>query len=119
LLVEDEQALRELVRDLLRARGYPVLEAGDGVEALEVARRYGRIDLLLTDVIMPRMGGPELAKRLVDVQPNIKVLYMSGYTDRGVVHHGVLDPEASFLQKPVAMEVVARRVREVLDAPRR
>jgi signal transduction histidine kinase len=119
LLVEDEQALRELVRDLLRARGYPVLEAADGVEALEVARRHGRIDLLLTDVIMPRMGGPELAKRLVDVQPNIKVLYMSGYTDRGVVHHGVLDPEASFLQKPVAMEVVARRVREVLDAPRR
>ena len=119
LLVEDEQALRELVRDLLRARGYPVLEAGDGVEALEVARRHGRIDLLLTDVIMPRMGGPELAKRLVDVQPNFKVLYMSGYTDRGVVHHGVLDPDASFLQKPVAMEVVARRVREVLDAPRR
>jgi two-component system cell cycle sensor histidine kinase/response regulator CckA len=119
LLVEDEQALRDLVRDLLRARGYPVLEAGDGVEALEVARRHGcRIDLLLTDVIMPRMGGPELARRLVDVQPNIKVLYMSGYTDRGVVHHGVLDPDASFLQKPVAMEVVARRVREVLDAPR-
>ena len=118
LLVEDEQALRELVGDLLRARGYPVLEAGDGVEALDVARRHGRIDLLLTDVIMPRMGGPELAKRLVDGQPNIKVLYMSGYTDRGVVHHGVLDPDASFLQKPVAMEVVVRRVREVLDAPR-
>ena len=119
LLVEDEQALRELVRDLLRARGYLVLEAGDGVEALEVARHHARrIDLLLTDVIMPRMGGPELAKRLVDIQPSIKVLYMSGYTDRGVVHHGVLDPGASFLQKPVAMEVVARRVREVLDAPR-
>jgi CheY-like chemotaxis protein len=120
LLVEDEQALREVVRDLLRARGYPVLEAGDGVEALDVARHHGPgIDLLLTDVVMPRMGGPELAKRLVDIQPDIKVLYMSGYTDRGVVHHGVLDPNASFLQKPVSMDVMARRVREVLDAPRR
>ena len=88
-------------------------------EAVETYRSSAqRIDLVLLDLVMPRMGGPELAKRLVDVQPHIKVLYMSGYTDRSVVHHGVLDPDASFLQKPVAMEVVARRVREVLDAPR-
>jgi GAF domain-containing protein/ActR/RegA family two-component response regulator len=118
LLVEDEEGVRELMRDLLRDRGYTVLEAAHGIEALEVARHHGKpIDLLLTDVVMPRMGGPELVARLVARQPDLKVLYMSGYTDRAVVHHGVLDPGAAYLQKPVAMEAAARRVREILDAP--
>jgi len=92
LLVEDEQGVRDLVRDVLQARGYTILEARHGIEALAVARRHrGPIDLLLTDVVMPRMGGPELAECLAARQPGLKVLYMSGYTERAVVHHHVLD----------------------------
>ena len=92
LLVEDEQGVRDLVRDVLQARGYTILEARHGIEALAVARRHrGPIDLLLTDVVMPRMGGPELAECLATRQSGLKVLYMSGYTERAVVHHHVLD----------------------------
>jgi GAF domain-containing protein len=118
LLVEDEEGVRELVRDLLRERGYTVLEAGHGAEALDVARRHGGpIDLLLTDVVMPHMGEPELAERLGTLQPSLKVLYMSGYTERAAVHRGMLDPDAAYLQKPVTIDAVARRVREVLESP--
>jgi len=116
LLVEDEQGVRDLVRDVLQARGYTILEARHGIEALAVARRHrGPIDLLLTDVVMPRMGGPELAECLAARQPGLKVLYMSGYTERAVVHHHVLDSDAPYLQKPVTVEAITRRVREVLD----
>jgi len=118
LLVEDEEGVRDLVRDLLRERGYTVLEAGHGAAALDVARRHGGpIDLLLTDVVMPHMGGPELAERLGALQPSLKVIYMSGYTERAAVHRGMLDPDAAYLQKPVTIEAVARRVREVLESP--
>ncbi len=115
LLVEDEQGVRDLVRDVLQAHGYTVLEARHGIEALAVARRHrGHIDLLLTDVVMPRMGGPELAECLLARQPNLKVLYMSGYTERAVVHHHVLDAGAPYLQKPVTVEAITRHVREAL-----
>jgi signal transduction histidine kinase/ActR/RegA family two-component response regulator len=118
LLVEDEKGVRDLVRDVLQACGYTVLEARHGIEALAVARRQnGPIDLLLTDAVMPQMGGPELAECLVALQPGLKVLYMSGYTERTVVHHRVLDADAPYLQKPVTVEAITRRVREALDAP--
>ena len=120
LLVEDEKGVRDLVRDVLETCGYTVLEARHGIEALAVARRHGGpIDLLLTDAVMPQMGGPELAECLVALQPGLKVLYMSGYTERTVVHHRVLDADVPYLQKPVTVDAVTRRVREVLDAPSR
>ncbi len=120
LLVEDEKGVRDLVRDVLQACGYTVLEARHGIEALAVARRHsGPIDLLLTDAVMPQMGGPELAECLVALRPGLKVLYMSGYTERTVVHHRVLDADAPYLQKPVTVEAITRRVREALDAPAR
>jgi CheY-like chemotaxis protein len=117
LLVEDEDAVRTLVRDALRARGYAVLEASHGHEALLISERHaGRIDLMVTDVVMPEMSGRELADRLALVRPGLRVLYMSGYTDNAVVHHGVLDPGTIFLQKPFGPGVLMRKVREVLDS---
>jgi CheY-like chemotaxis protein len=119
LLVEDEDAVRTLVRDALKATGYAVLEASHGHEALLICERHaGRIDLMVTDVVMPEMSGRELADRLAPVRPGLQVLYMSGYTDNAVVHHGVLDPGTTFLQKPFGPGVLLRKVREVLDAGR-
>jgi two-component system, cell cycle sensor histidine kinase and response regulator CckA len=119
LLVEDQGDVRDLACDVLEAQGYLVLLAGDGAEALEVARAHaGRIHLLLTDVVMPRMSGRELAERLGPLRPDMSVLYMSGYPDRAVVDHGMLGPGVTFLQKPVATEALARKVREVMDAQR-
>jgi PAS domain S-box-containing protein len=116
LLVEDEPQARALVRDTLRQHGYAVLEARHGVEALVSAAQHpGPIHLLVTDVIMPQMSGPQVAQRLMPIRPDMKVLYMSGYTENAVVHHGVLDPGVAFLHKPFSMEVLARKVREVLD----
>ncbi len=116
LLVEDEDAVRDLGRDILQARGYTVLEARHGAEALRISEQHpGPIHLVLTDVVMPEMTGRELADRLAALRPETKVLYMSGYTDNAVVHHGVLDPGTVFLQKPFTGAVLARKVREILD----
>ncbi|MEW5957487.1 MAG: PAS domain S-box protein [Chloroflexota bacterium] len=118
LLVEDEESVRTLARRILEMSGYTVLEAEHGGEALLLdAHRQGPIHLLLTDVIMPHMGGQELAERLVALHPEMKVLYVSGYTDQAIAHHGVLDPGLFFLQKPFSPNALARKVREVLDAP--
>jgi PAS domain S-box-containing protein len=118
LLVEDEETVRSLARDVLRDAGYTVLEAGDGEEALRVAGSHpGPIHLLLTDVIMPRLGGPELARRLQPLRPDMRVLFMSGYTDGDISSYGGLGTETSLLQKPFQPIVLARRVREVLEAP--
>ncbi|NOT08431.1 MAG: response regulator [Gemmatimonadales bacterium] len=115
LVVEDEPTVRQLTRRVLAARGYDVLSASQGREALEVAAAYGgEIDLLLTDVVMPLMGGRELAEHLAVARPTTKVLYLSGYTDDAVVRHGVLESRVHFLQKPFAPETLARKVREVL-----
>ncbi len=119
LLVEDEDAVRGLTLRCLRSSGYTVLQASSAEEALEVAASHsGRLDLLLTDVIMPGASGPELARRLLEKRPATLVLYVSGYTDASMASQGALDDGAFFLQKPFTPESLARKVREVLDSER-
>lgn len=116
LLVEDEPAVRGLVHETLRLQGYTVLEARHGIEALLTSTKYvGPIHLLLTDVVMPQMSGPEVAEKLLTVRPGIKVLYMSGYPDHPVFDQGVVSRETGFLPKPFSPHVLAQKVREVLD----
>jgi len=115
LVVEDDAALRELTREFLQSSGYKVLEAGTPEEALRVAAQHsGRIDLLLTDVIMPKMNGRELAKKLLSVRPEMKVLYISGYTDDAIMRHGLLEEGLAFLQKPYTHYGLTHKIREVL-----
>lgn len=117
LVVEDEQVVRQLVCEALNLLGYRVLEA-DGPEVALKTNAYhdGAIDLLLTDVVMPAMDGRTLYERLKPQRPNMRVLYVSGYTESFIVNHGVLDPDVHFVPKPFALDVLARKVREVLDA---
>ncbi|HEY1957261.1 MAG TPA: response regulator [Polyangiaceae bacterium] len=116
LLVEDEESVRNVAATILKRQGYAVLVAEGGDEALAIcARHEAPIHLLLTDVIMPRIGGRELADRLAVLRPATKVLYMSGYTEHAIVHHGVLEPGVQFIEKPIVPDALARRVREVLD----
>lgn len=116
LVVEDEPAVRELAAFALREKGYTVFEAVNGEEGLRVARQHeGKIDLVLTDVIMPVMGGKEMADHLRTSHPDTKVLFTSGYTQDAIGHHGVLRPGIVFLQKPYMTTTLARKVREVLD----
>jgi CheY-like chemotaxis protein len=116
LLVEDEEGVRTLARLVLQQHGYAVLEARDGVEAAQICQRHpGTIHLLVTDVIMPRMSGRQVASHLAPMRPSMKVLYLSGYTDDAIVHHGVLDPDTPFLQKPFTTDALLRKVREVLE----
>jgi PAS domain S-box-containing protein len=116
LLVEDEDVVRGLARQILEQAGYDVLDARGGEEAIRLCReRRGPIDLLLTDVVMPETSGKEVAERLTRLRPMTRVLYMSGYTDDAIVHHGVLDSDVEFIQKPFTPSALARKVREVLD----
>ena len=117
LVVEDDRTVRLLAGEMLRLNGYTVLQARDGREALDLVQRHGRpIHLLLTDVVMPEMSGRQLAGGVAAIQPGIRVLYMSGYTDGVIAHHGVLDAGVAYLQKPFTADFLARKVREVLDA---
>ena len=117
LIVEDDDSLRKLARTVLKQRGYKVLEAENGEDALRVSEAHdGSIDLLIADVVMPKMGGKETAERLQPLYPQMKVIYMSGYTDNAILHHGVLAPGLNFFEKPFTPEGLARKVREVLDA---
>ena len=115
LVVEDEDTVRELVVEALRKCGHNVVEAPDGPTALEKFGESGaRIDLLLTDVIMPHMDGKELATRFREIYPDLKVLFMSGYTDDVIVSHGVLAPDTPFVHKPFTTTELTRKIREVL-----
>jgi signal transduction histidine kinase/ActR/RegA family two-component response regulator len=119
LLVEDEESVRQLVRETLEAKGYKVLEAEHGEAALRTASDYhGPIDMLITDVVMPGMSGRELAKQLSASDPDIKVLFLSGYTEDAIVHQGVLEAGTAFLQKPFTLQMLSRKVREVLRGER-
>ncbi|MCI0438009.1 MAG: ATP-binding protein [Chloroflexi bacterium] len=117
LLVEDEDAVRKLAARVLEGQGYTVLEASNGEEALRLVEENPsqRIDLLLTDVVMPRMGGRELSERLREMTPELKVIYTSGYTDDAILRHGILTSEAIFTQKPFSPSALAVMVRNVLD----
>lgn len=117
LLAEDEEMVRQLAQEVLQTYGYKVLVAANGGAALLICERYeDTIDLLLTDVVMPEMSGPQLAERLKQLRPEMKVLYMSGYTDNAIVHQGVLDEGESFIQKPFAPVSLAEKVYDVLTA---
>lgn len=116
LIAEDDQLLRDLSRRILIRHGYTVLDAADGAEALRLSQRVDcPIHLLLTDVVMPRMGGKELADQLTRERDDIRVLYMSGYTDDTIVHCADGEPSAGFLQKPFTPHNLIEKVREVLD----
>jgi len=116
LLLEDEESIRALVQGILQAHGYRVLEAGHPHEALDISKKFeGPIHLLFTDVVMPRMNGREVAEQISAARPTTKVLYMSGYTDHAIAHHGVLNPGVPFLQEPFTPDALAHKVREVLD----
>jgi CheY-like chemotaxis protein len=116
LLVEDEEMVRGMARQVLEMNGYHVLEASHGKEALRICDQHkGRIDLMVTDVVMPQMGGQELAECLASSRPETRVLFVSGYTDDAIVHHGVLNEGVNFLQKPFTPDALAHKVREVLS----
>jgi PAS domain S-box-containing protein len=118
LLVEDEEMVRKLACTVLQKYGYTVLEAPNGEEALRMVQgeNHNPIHLMVTDVVMPGMSGRQLADRLVSLRPEMRVLYMSGYIDNAIAHHGVLDPGIAYIQKPFARDDLASKVREVLDA---
>jgi CheY-like chemotaxis protein len=118
LLVEDEDEVRDLTRRILAANGYEVLEARNGAEVFLVSEEHdGPIQLLLADVIIPFMKGPEVANAQSRTRPEMKVLYMSGYTDEAIARHGVLDKEIAFIPKPFSASALLSKVREVLDSP--
>jgi CheY-like chemotaxis protein len=116
LLVEDETRVRKLIVDVLSARGYRVLEATRGADAIRLCQTHGsQIDLAVVDVVMPEMSGPELVRQISPCEPQMRVLYISGYTEEAMVHHGIERSGAAFLQKPFMPDALARKVREVLD----
>jgi CheY-like chemotaxis protein len=116
LVVEDDEVVRKLAVRILREQGYRVLEASQGVDAFLICEEHkGPIHLLVTDVVMPKMSGRELAERILEILPEVKVLYMSGYTDNTIVHYGVLEKGVNYIQKPFTVEGLVQKVREVLD----
>jgi CheY-like chemotaxis protein len=118
LVVEDHEVVRRLVVEVLVASGYHVLEAESPAVALAMcAEHTENIQLLLTDVVMPGMSGREVAAKSAVIHPEMRILYMSGYADQAIVHHGVLDEGTNFIQKPFSPHALAIKVREVLDAP--
>jgi DNA-binding NtrC family response regulator len=120
LIVEDERQVRNVARGILSRSGYTVIEADSAEKAQLICNTYsGTIDLLLSDVVMPRMSGPELVRALIPLRPTMKILCMSGYSDDATIRHGVFAANLAFLQKPLTVQSLTRKVREVLDAPPR
>jgi two-component system cell cycle sensor histidine kinase/response regulator CckA len=118
LIVEDEQSVRELLVRTLARYGYTLLTATDGRDALRVAESHsGVIHLVLTDVVMPRMGGPELVAAISRRRPAVRALFMSGYTDHAVVRDGLMEADVAFIQKPYTPDVLTRKIRDILDEP--
>jgi CheY-like chemotaxis protein len=117
LLVEDEDAVRSMLHAVLQRVGYTVLDASRGAEALRLAGEERPIDLIVTDVVMPEMGGRDLVERVTRLRPGIKVLYLSGYADDAIVRHGVHHAEVAFLPKPFSVAALTNKVRQVLDEP--
>jgi two-component system, cell cycle sensor histidine kinase and response regulator CckA len=118
LVVDDEESLRTVIVDLLGQLGYRLLSAGNGEEALKLAEEYsGQIDLLLSDVIMEGLPGPELAEKLLLSRPKLKVIFMSGFADSSLAPHGVLKPGTILVQKPFTIRMLSAKLREVLDHP--
>ena len=116
LIVEDEDAVREPARQILKLQGYQVLEAAEAEEAIRICESYkDEIHLVISDVVMPNLSGRQLVEHLCLLRPSIKVLYISGYTDDAIIHHGIVGGEMPFLQKPFTHNTLARKVREVLD----
>jgi len=116
LLVENEAAIRNLLQMALRKNGYTVLAAESGREALELVRVHaGPLDLLITDVMMPDMDGPELVRQLTTIRPETRTLFMSGYMDDALGEHGILPANVNFIQKPFSPRVIAQKVRDILD----
>ena len=116
-MVEDDASVRELVRVMLEGRGYEVLTAADGEQAARLCAEHpGGVELLLTDVVMPDIGGRVLADRLGAMYPDLRILFMSGYSDDAVFRHGIIRPDTAFIEKPFSERVLAGKVREVLDA---
>ncbi len=117
LLVEDEEGVRTLASRILSDLGYSVIEAGDGFEALRLTEEYpDEIQLLITDVVMPGMSGSGLVSKLEEIRPGLKTLYISGYTDDAIVHHGIQDSNRAFLEKPFSVYQLTSKVREVLTS---
>ncbi len=117
LLVEDDDSVRQMVREVLVHYGYTVLEARNGREAVDLCGRHpGAVHMMLTDVVMPGMSGKELSEKVTPLQPEMKVLFMSGYTSDAILQREVLDPGVAFIQKPFAVASLARKTREVLDS---
>ena len=118
LLAEDDEALRALGARVLKALGYKVLVARTGKEALRIVAEDSQpIDLIATDVVMPEMNGSQLVEKVIEARPGIRVLFMSGYTDDEVMRRGVIDGQTAFLQKPFTPDLLAHKIREVLDTP--
>ena len=118
MLAEDDRGVRTLARQILERRGYKVIEAADGDEAVRLLQSAaGPIDLLISDVVMPNIGGRDLAAMAHAMRPGLKILFLSGYTDDVVLRHGIEGSELDFLQKPFTPTALAAKVREVLDGP--
>jgi CheY-like chemotaxis protein len=118
LVVEDAEPLRALTRDFLAASGYKVLEAANGEDAIRLARAHqGEIDLLLTDLVMPKMGGKPLVDQILQFRPKTRVLFMSGYPNDGILQAGILAEKVPLLEKPFTREILTKRVRQMLDEP--